>query len=85
MEKLGSLHGIFLRTGCMCNPGACAQALGLTPAGAAAAAAALLLLLLLLRMLLLVCLLLLHGKRSPAFMHGPCGLGWAGLGGAAPC
>ncbi|KAL6772231.1 hypothetical protein ACKKBG_A29450 [Auxenochlorella protothecoides x Auxenochlorella symbiontica] len=30
VERLASLRGIRLRTGCMCNPGACAQALGLT-------------------------------------------------------
>eukprot|EP00887_Chlorella_sp_A99_P004517 scaffold34.g4517.t1 len=32
VERLASLHGIHLRTGCLCNPGACAAALGLTPA-----------------------------------------------------
>jgi len=30
VEKLGALHGIQLRTGCFCNPGACQEALGLT-------------------------------------------------------
>lgn len=30
MEKLAGLHGIYLRTGCFCNPGACAWHLGLT-------------------------------------------------------
>ncbi|KAI3430783.1 hypothetical protein D9Q98_009195 [Chlorella vulgaris] len=30
VEKLASLSGILLRTGCCCNPGACAAALGLT-------------------------------------------------------
>lgn len=30
LEKLASLHGIQLRTGCFCNPGACQKALGLT-------------------------------------------------------
>lgn len=34
VERLASLHAILLRTGCLCNPGACAQALGLTAAGA---------------------------------------------------
>lgn len=34
VEKLASLSGIHLRTGCLCNPGACAAALGLTAAGA---------------------------------------------------
>ena len=31
VEKLAGLHGIFLRTGCFCNPGACARHLGITP------------------------------------------------------
>jgi hypothetical protein len=35
VEKLASLSSILLRTGCMCNPGACAAALGLTAAGGA--------------------------------------------------
>ena len=35
MERLAGLEGLLLRTGCMCNPGACAAALGLTAAGAA--------------------------------------------------
>lgn len=30
VEKLAGLHSIFLRTGCFCNPGACARHLGLT-------------------------------------------------------
>lgn len=30
VEKLAALHGIQLRTGCFCNPGACQEALGLT-------------------------------------------------------
>lgn len=30
VEKLASLHGIQLRTGCFCNPGACQEALALT-------------------------------------------------------
>ncbi|KAL0025505.1 hypothetical protein WJX77_007273 [Trebouxia sp. C0004] len=30
VEKLACLHGIFLRTGCFCNPGACARHLGIT-------------------------------------------------------
>lgn len=30
VEKLAGLHGIFLRTGCFCNPGACALHLGIT-------------------------------------------------------
>ena len=30
VEKLAGLHGIFLRTGCFCNPGACARHLGIT-------------------------------------------------------
>lgn len=40
MERLASLHGIRLRTGCLCNPGACAAALGLTPADIRCAPAA---------------------------------------------
>lgn len=40
MEKLASLSGILLRTGCCCNPGACAAAVGLSSAGGAAPAAA---------------------------------------------
>ncbi|KAL0050843.1 hypothetical protein WJX82_008290 [Trebouxia sp. C0006] len=30
VEKLAGLHGIFLRTGCFCNPGACARHLGIS-------------------------------------------------------
>nr|KYP43737.1 Molybdenum cofactor sulfurase [Cajanus cajan] len=30
VEKLASLSGIQLRTGCFCNPGACAKYLGLS-------------------------------------------------------
>ncbi|DBA69485.1 TPA: hypothetical protein ACH3X2_001170 [Trebouxia sp. C0005] len=30
VEKLAGLHGILLRTGCFCNPGACARHLGIT-------------------------------------------------------
>lgn len=30
VEKLATLHGIQLRTGCFCNPGACQEALGLS-------------------------------------------------------
>ena len=30
VETLAGLNGIMLRTGCFCNPGACAAALGLT-------------------------------------------------------
>ncbi|KAL3136431.1 hypothetical protein ABBQ38_005687 [Trebouxia sp. C0009 RCD-2024] len=30
VEKLAGLHSIFLRTGCFCNPGACARHLGLS-------------------------------------------------------
>lgn len=33
VEQLASLHDIVLRTGCMCNPGACGQALRLTDEG----------------------------------------------------
>jgi molybdenum cofactor sulfurtransferase len=29
VEKLAGLHGMQLRTGCFCNPGACQEALGL--------------------------------------------------------
>ncbi|KAK9867044.1 hypothetical protein WJX84_002335 [Apatococcus fuscideae] len=32
VEKLATLSGILLRTGCFCNPGACALHLGMTPA-----------------------------------------------------
>ena len=32
MEKLAGLSGIMLRSGCFCNPGACAGHLGLTDA-----------------------------------------------------
>lgn len=32
MEKLAGLRGIRLRTGALCNPGATAAALGLSPA-----------------------------------------------------
>jgi len=28
--RLAALHGIILRTGCFCNPGACAKYLGLS-------------------------------------------------------
>ena len=31
VERVAALEGISLRGGCMCNPGACAHALGLTP------------------------------------------------------
>lgn len=34
LEQLASLQGIHLRTGCLCNPGACARALGLSSSGA---------------------------------------------------
>jgi hypothetical protein len=30
VSRLAALHGIQLRTGCFCNPGACAKYLGLT-------------------------------------------------------
>ena len=30
VENIAALHSIHLRTGCMCNPGACAAALGMT-------------------------------------------------------
>ena len=30
IERIAALHSIFLRTGCFCNPGACASHLGLT-------------------------------------------------------
>lgn len=30
VARLASLHGIVLRSGCFCNPGACAKYLGLT-------------------------------------------------------
>ena len=32
VEKIAALSGILLRTGCFCNPGACALHLGMTPA-----------------------------------------------------
>lgn len=35
VERLAGLEGVLLRTGCICNPGACAAALGLTAAGEA--------------------------------------------------
>lgn len=37
MEQLAALSSIRLRTGCFCNPGACAAALGLSPEAMAAA------------------------------------------------
>ena len=36
MEQLATLCGIRLRTGCFCNPGACAAAMGLTAEAMAA-------------------------------------------------
>lgn len=30
VSRLAALHAIHLRTGCFCNPGACAKFLGLT-------------------------------------------------------
>lgn len=31
VEKVAALAGVMLRTGCFCNPGACAAHLGLSP------------------------------------------------------